>query len=196
MSGTMSILLPTLGGAGLVLGTLGLAPASRPDLAGGERPASPGHALLEDRSAAGWCVRDPEVVPLRPTQSAPGSRGSMTLRVPPSPFGIHVDAEGRHPYEVVVQVERLRRRPGATYVAWAATPELDAHVSFGPLPEDGRISGTVSWNKFLVFVSEEPAADVERWRGPIVLTGLSPSGRMHTMAGHGPFEDVNCQQYY
>ncbi len=48
----------------------------------------------------------------------------------------------------------------------------------------------------MVFVSEEATADVQRWQGPILLRGLSPSGRLHTMAGHGPFEDVSCQQVY
>ena len=133
---------------------------------------------------------------MRPTQSAPGSRGTLTLTQPVTPFGIAVDAEGRQVYDIPVRVEQLRRRAGATYIAWAATPELDEHIEVGVLDQAGVLTGRVVWNKFLVFVSEEASADVERWRGPIVLTGLSPSGRLHTMAGHGPFEDVSCQQYY
>lgn len=147
-------------------------------------------------AAAGTCVRTPEVVRLSGTQNAPGSRGSMILTQPGSPFEITVDADGFQTFDIEIQVDQLRRRDGAVYVAWAAKPELDEYVQLGTLPEENRLAGRVAWNQFLVFVSEEATADVERWRGPIVLTGLSPSGRLHTMAGHGPFEAMNCQLYF
>lgn len=140
--------------------------------------------------------RDPELVSLRPTQSAPGSRGSMTLTQPASPFGVTVNAVGNHVYDVTVQVDRLRRRRGAVYVVWAAMPDLDEYIRLGALGDSNILTAPLAWNKFMVFVSEETSVEVERWEGPILLTGLSPSGRMHTMAGHGPFEDVSCQQYY
>jgi len=120
----------------------------------------------------------------------------MELSAPPSPFGITVDVEGRQTYHVVVRIERLRRRPGASYVVWAATPELDQVTRLGVLDDANEASGPVSWNKFLVFVSEEASPDVERWAGPILLSGISPSGRMHTMAGHGPFESVTCSNIF
>lgn len=142
------------------------------------------------------CPLDPEVVELRPTQNAPAGRGRMMLVPADSPYGIAVDATGRHVYEVVLEIDRLRRRSGASYVAWAATPELDRVTRLGVLGDSEPIRGRVAWNKFLVFVSEEPDPGVERWTGPILLTGLSPSGRMHTMAGHGPFEDVNCADFF
>lgn len=142
------------------------------------------------------CAVAPESVRLRPTQNAPGSRGSMLLTAPPSPFGITVDAEGHQTQVVVVQVDRLRRRSGATYVVWATTPELDQVTRLGILGDENRVSGPIAWNKFLVFISEEASPDVEHWAGPILLTGLSPSGRMHTMAGHGPFEGVSCSTFY
>ena len=140
--------------------------------------------------------RDPELVSLRPTQSAPGSRGSMTLTQPTSPFGVTVNPVGNHVYDVTVQVDQLRRRRGAVYVVWAAMPELDEYIQLGALGASNTLTAPLAWNKFMVFVSEEANVEVERWKGPILLTGLSPSGRMHTMAGHGPFEDVSCQQYY
>lgn len=146
--------------------------------------------------SASECAVTPEVVRLSGTQSAPGSRGSMTLTQPDSPFEITVDAGGFQTFDVEVRVERLRRREGAVYVVWAAKPELDEYVQLGTLPEENRLAGRIAWNQFLLFVSEEATADVERWQGPIMLTGLSPSGRLHTMAGHGPFEAMNCQLYY
>ncbi|WP_419162860.1 hypothetical protein [Candidatus Palauibacter sp.] len=142
------------------------------------------------------CVFTPEVVPLSGTQSAPGGRGSMTLTQPGSPFEVTVDPGGFQTFDLEIQVDQLRRRRGAVYVVWAAKPELDEYVQLGTLSEDNRLVGQVAWNQFLVFVSEEVTADIERWQGPIVLTGLSPSGRLHTMAGHGPFEAMNCQLYY
>lgn len=144
----------------------------------------------------GACAAAPEEVRLQPTQNAPGGRGRMVLTPAGSAYGIAVDPEGRHRFEVRLEVERLRRREGATYVVWAATPELDRVARLGVLGPENRVEGEVAWNKFLVFVSEESAPDGERWAGPILLTGLSPSGRMHTMAGHGPFEGVACQDFY
>jgi hypothetical protein len=119
----------------------------------------------------------------------------MTLLMRGSPYGVSVEADGRFAYEVTVEIARLRRRGSATYVVWAATSELDQVAKLGVLGEGGRVTGAVSWNKFLVFVSEEASPDGDTWSGPILLTGLSPSGRMHTMAGHGPFEDVDCQYF-
>ena len=66
------------------------------------------------------------------------------------------------------------------------------------LPTDEReTTARVDWNQFLVVVSLEPSADQigARWSGPIVMRGLSRSGFMHTMAGHGPFEEENCAAY-
>ncbi|WP_419861700.1 hypothetical protein [Candidatus Palauibacter sp.] len=146
--------------------------------------------------SVGACLLTPEVVRLSGTQSAPGSRGSMTLTQPGSPFEITVDEGGFQTFDIEIQVEQMRKRRGAVYVAWAAKPELDEWVRLGTLGEDNRLAGRVAWNQFLIFVSEEASADVERWQGPIMLTGLSPSGRLHTMAGHGPFEAMNCQLYF
>lgn len=174
-----------------------LAAVPRP---GAARPASDVRPVLSPASIgaplAGDCAAAPEEVALRPTQNAPGGRGRMVLVQADSPYGIAVDAEGRHRYDIRLEVERLRRRDGASYVAWAATPELDRVARLGVLGPDNRVEATIVWNKFLVFVSEEAGPDGERWAGPILLTGLSPSGRMHTMAGHGPFEGVACADYY
>ena len=142
------------------------------------------------------CLRTPEVVRLSGTQSAPGSRGSMTLTQPGSPFEITVDEGGFQTFDIEIQVDQMRKRRGAVYVVWAAKPELDEWVQLGTLSDENRLEARVAWNQFLIFVSEEASTDVERWQGPIMLTGLSPSGRLHTMAGHGPFEAMNCQLYF
>lgn len=174
-------------------------------LVAGEARASHGTDVAAQLSAAPWmdaptrvgaCLLTPEVVRLSGTQSAPGSRGSMTLTQPGSPFEITVDDGGFQTFDIEIHVDRMRKRRGAVYVVWAAKPELDEWVQLGTLGEDNRLEARVAWNQFLIFVSEEASADVERWQGPIMLTGLSPSGRLHTMAGHGPFEGMNCQLYF
>ena len=184
----MSLRTALLRGA-LVIGGLTVLPGSY----GFATPLVPSGA---DADPFGACVRSPEIVRMRPTQNSPGARGSMVLRSPASPYGITVDARGHQSYVVTVVVEQLRRRQGSSYVVWAATPELDRVSRLGVLGSEQLVTGPVEWNKFLVFVSEETAPDVERWAGPIMLTALSPSGRMHTMAGHGPFEDVSCAGFY
>ena len=182
-----------IGGGGaafaVALGTL---------VAGEARAAGPSGVgpWVDAAPLVGGCLLTPEVVRLSGTQSAPGSRGSMTLTQPGSPFEITVDEGGFQTFDIEIQVEQMRKRRGAFYVAWAAKPELDEWVKLGTLGEDNRLAGRVAWNQFLIFVSEEGSADVERWQGPIMLTGLSPSGRLHTMAGHGPFEAMNCQLYF
>lgn len=179
--------------AGLLL-TAGLGAAAPALPSPGPGGGSPEVGAATDPS--GVCRAAPEVVRLQPTQSAPGALGRMILTPAESAYGIAVDAEGRQRFDIRLEIERLRRRDGATYVAWAATPELDRVARLGILDSERRIDGRVAWNKFLVFVSEERAPDGERWAGPILLTGLSPSGRMHTMAGHGPFEGIACQDFY
>lgn len=195
---SMSQSTSVIGAAAVFAAALGTLVAGEARAAGptGVRPwvdATPG---VDATPSVGACFLTPEVVRLSGTQSAPGSRGSMTLTQPGSPFEITVDEGGFQTFDIEIQVEQMRKRRGAVYVAWAAKPELDEWVQLGTLGEDNRLAGRVAWNQFLIFVSEEASADVERWQGPIMLTGLSPSGRLHTMAGHGPFEAMNCQLYY
>lgn len=162
-------------GAGIAVAGVRVAMAG----AGAER-AAPGADLTHR------C--EPIRMPLTPTRAGLGAAGHLELVMAASPFGITVEADGHHVYDVTIRVERLRRRPHELYVAWATTPELDRVVRLGVLGEDGTVHGRLAWNKFLVLVSAETEADGERWRGPILLTGLSPSGLMHTMRGHGIFE--------
>ncbi|HUH12322.1 MAG TPA: hypothetical protein VMK65_04400, partial [Longimicrobiales bacterium] len=99
---------------------------------------------------------------------------------------------GRHAYTLELESTGLRRPAGSVAVVWAATPELDRVEKLGTLDAAGALRAGVAMNKFLVFVTEEASAGVERWSGPILLRGIAPSGRMHSMAGHGPFEGEPC----
>ena len=82
-------------------------------------------------------------------------------------------------------------------MVWTTTPELDQIALAGELTDAAGFSGQVAWNKFLVVVTLEPAFDPDAtmWTGPVVIRGMSRSGMMHTMAGHGPFEEKNCAAY-
>ena len=144
-----------------------------------------------------WCSApgpDPFFVPLYPTAHANFASGAVELRFAESPFGVTVTENGHHLYEAEL-VTRSLPRDGRALVVWAATPNLDQVARLGTIGEDGRLSARIAFNKFLVFVTAEASADVERWSGPILLRGISPSGRMHTMAGHGPFQGEPCSAW-
>lgn len=134
------------------------------------------------------CAAGPLVVPLEPTLKGRGATGSVALTMSPSPFTISVDGSGRYRYRLDVAVTKIRRRSGRNHVAWVATPDLRQVESLGSLDEEGRTSGSTTFIQFLIFVTEEAGQNKGRWAGPILLTAVSPSGRMHTMAGHGIFE--------
>jgi hypothetical protein len=136
---------------------------------------------------------DPFAFDLVPTAAANGARGTVALRFDTSPFGVTVTGDGNHSYHAVIETTGLAA--GRTLIVWAATPALDQVVKLGRLADDGSLSAPISLNKFLVFVTAEPSADSPRWSGPILLRGISPSGRMHTMAGHGPFQGEACGNF-
>jgi len=135
---------------------------------------------------------DPYGIDLVPTAHANGARGTVALRfAEESPFGVAVTPAGHHLYDAVIETVGLRAG-GRALVVWAATPELDQVQKLGTLDVAGALGARIGFNKFLVFVTSEASPDVERWAGPILLRGISPSGRMHTMAGHGPFQNESC----
>lgn len=135
---------------------------------------------------------DPERIEMASTRRARGGSGVMTLRLSSSPFGVALAEDGSYRHHVEVAVTDLPPLSDGTYVVWAATPELDRHRKLGSVDASGEVSGEVAWNKFLIFVTAEASADVEEWSQSIVLSARSPSGRMHTMAGHGPFSGEPC----
>lgn len=180
-----------IGGAAAAASLLLFAsPGGAPAHPAGQRTEAPGPY----GPAPAACVAAPHRVELQGTGRAPGASGWMDLRFGSSPYGVAVTEDGSYLYELTIQVTAVPPSAGGTLVAWAATPDLDRHEKLGVLGDDRRVEGNVSWNKFLVFVTAESSADVERWKGPILMTGTSPSGNMHTMAGHGIFEQhgIGC----
>lgn len=181
--------------AALPVGIVGLVLLAAPAAAAGARGprATPSPALARDPVGvcrlSGAGPFDPEPIPLRPTGPSVGFSGSVILTFARSPFGVAVSPKGHHRYDLRIQLETQRRAEDLpVLVAWVMTPDLQNHMKLGVVGEDLEVSGQVAWNKFLIAVSAEESADVETWQGPLLLTGMSPSGWMHTMAGHGIFE--------
>ena len=138
--------------------------------------------------------------PMVSTRRVPGTgnaTGVGEVAFTQSPFGIALAEDGSYQYDFTVRFERLKPARSGAYVVWTTTPELDQVVLAGELADPVAFSGKVAWNKFLVVVTLEPAFDPDAtmWTGPIVIRGMSRSGMMHTMAGHGPFEEENCAAY-
>lgn len=134
------------------------------------------------------------------TGRVPGSRGAAGIAVVTSarsPFGISLAPDGAYRHELAVRVEGMRGNVSGRLAVWVTTPDIDQVRLLGSLEPGVELRGEVAWNKFLVVVTLEPelAAGASAWAGPIVLRGASRSGRMHTMAGHGPYQSEPCVKY-
>ncbi len=134
------------------------------------------------------------------TKKLPGTaraRGMGHLNFARSPYGVALAADGSYRYDVTLRLTDIERPASGVLVAWITTPQVDEVERLGAFDADLRTGGQVSWNKFLVVVTLEPSDDAsaQAWTGPIVLRGMSRSGAMHTMAGHGPFQQELCAKY-
>jgi len=146
---------------------------------------------------------DPPVyyaIDLVPTRKVPGARmaeGQGDVTFATSPFGVSISENGQYVYNLSVAMKNVTLKEGKALDVWVTTPNLDQVKHLGRLDEAFRTVGSVDWNKFLVVVTLESAtADPgSTWTGPIVARGMSRSGLMHTMAGHGPFQSEPCAVY-
>jgi len=141
-------------------------------------------------------------IDLVPTKRVPGTgaaTGTARVTFAPSPFGVAVGTGGAYAQSLDIRVQGLRPRASDTFVVWAATSDLEQVTRLGELDAaaQGQLHGRVEWNKFLVIITAEApsAVPADRWQGPIVMRGMSRSGMMHTMAGHGPFELESCLKW-
>lgn len=138
-----------------------------------------------------------KLVPTRRVLGTGLATGLGEVTFASSPFGIAIAPDGSYLLDVQLTVSGLKPPSRGAYVAWFTTPELDKISRVGTLEDASRIRGRTAWNKFLVVVTLEDVDDPAQtvWAGPVVLRGMSRSGMMHTMAGHGPFEQENCATY-
>ena len=184
-------------GGWLVLAAVLVLAAAAPDSENTGRVAGP---PTEVAGLPVACGPDYYQFPMVSTRRVPGTgnaTGVGEIVFARSPFGISLTEDGSYLYDFTVRFERLRPPRAGTYVVWTTTPELDQVTLAGEMTDPASFSGKVAWNKFLVVVTLEPEFDpgATTWTGPIVTRGMSRSGMMHTMAGHGPFEQENCAAY-
>ena len=167
-------------------------------------------ALLAVGSLFGEGESGPCVVPDGPpyysidlvtTRNIPGTGladGTVDVSVSgSSPFSVALGVDGSYVYDLSLSIDRMRAPREGRLVAWVTTPEIDRIQRMGSLDADHRVSGSVPWNRFIVVVTLEAEDDAssDRWSGPIVFRGMSRSGMMHTMVGHGALEQENCAAY-
>ena len=151
-----------------------------------------------------FCVSSPVPYygfPLVTTKNVPGTgQGSGTVEVTfveQSPFGVSVTENGSYEYQLDISLHRINIRGDGDLVAWVTTRDLSEIERLGVLHNNQNIQGTVDWNKYLVVITLEhdTAESATRWQGPIVMRGMSRSGMMHTMVGHGVLQEENCFAY-
>lgn len=135
------------------------------------------------------------------TKNIPGTglaRGRVDVEASASsPFAVSLGPDGSYVNDLIISIDRMKAPRTGRLVAWVTTPEIDQVRRLGALDENLRGSGTVGWNKFIVVVTLEADDDPaqQAWRGPIVFRGMSRSGMMHTMVGHGALQQENCAAY-
>jgi hypothetical protein len=135
------------------------------------------------------------------TRSVPGTglaQGTVEVSVSgSSPFSVALGPDGSYVYDLELSIGRMRVPRQGRLIAWVTTPEIDRIERLGALDDNLRTRGSVSWNKFIVVVTLEAEDDAAaaQWSGPIVFRGMSRSGLMHTMVGHGALEQENCAAY-
>ncbi len=153
-----------------------------------EPTGAPDHAPESTACAAPAPIR----IEMTPTRRAGGARAVYEMRFSSSTFGVAVSEAGHYMYDVEVSVTGLPERAGAVFVVWAATSNLEEWINLGPITNDQPVAGQVGWNKFIVFVTAERSVDADSWSQEFYFSALSPSSRMHTMMGHGPFSSEPC----
>ena len=151
------------------------------------------------------CVVDPDppvyyqvkLVTTRKVRGARLAKGFGDVTYAASPFGVSISKRGTYVYNIDIQMSNLKLDEGMSLAAWVTTPQIDQIKALGRLDDNLTIRGKTDWNKFLLVITLEPAAGElgPKWRGPVVSRGMSRSGLMHTMAGHGPFETEPCAVY-
>lgn len=114
-----------------------------------------------------------------------------------SPFSVALGPDGSYVYDLQVAIDGMKAPRSGHLVAWVTTPQIDQVERVGTLDENLRAAGAVRWNKFLVVVTWEAEDDPEAtmWSGPVAFRGMSRSGMMHTMVGHGALQQENCAAY-
>jgi len=104
-----------------------------------------------------------------------GVSGRVELASPPGPFTVAVTADGHARFTPVVFLSGLP--PTGTYIAWAATPQMDSLIKLGAV-KNGRVTlRAIDFDKFNILISSERSGRVREPHGRIIVRGQSPSTR-------------------
>jgi hypothetical protein len=151
----------------------------------------------------GFCADGPPyyAFELFTTKNIPGTglaTGTVEASVSgASPFSVALGDDGSYEYDLALRLDRMRPPREGRLVAWVTTPDIDLIERMGALDDNLVATGSVSWNQYIVVVTleaeDDPASD--RWAGPIVFRGMSRSGMLHTMVGHGALQQENCAAF-
>ena len=121
-------------------------------------------------------------IQLIPTASFSGSSGHVELARPPSAFGVVVTRDGHHRFKLVLDIAGLPDPssigPYGQYILWAMPLDLDPVMNMGAVGNGHHELGEISFNKFMLLVTAEPAGERTERSGPFVMRGRSPSARL------------------
>ncbi len=138
---------------------------------GAVRPCDPATPLGPSHDL--YCIE------LVPAPGVAGVSGRVELAIPPGPFTVAVTADGHSRFIPVVFLTGLPAtgRGGGTYVAWAATPQMDSLIKLGEV-KNGRVElRAIELDRFNFLISSERSARVREPHGRMILRGQSPSTR-------------------
>lgn len=141
-----------------------------------------GQSRVECERVRTGAAPDPDLhcIDLVPIPDLPGASAVARLLPAPSPFGVAVDRNGSHRYRVDLRVAGLPPADSlghTRYAAWATTPLLRPVIPLGEVV-DGRVTGEIALDRFLLLVTAESGPERSDWAGRIVLRGLSASNRV------------------
>ena len=130
-------------------------------------------------------------IELQPTTSAPGAQGIARLAPAPSPFGLAVTPDGHFIFDVELIASGLPAPasvgPYTQYIAWVVTADLATAARLGVVSAGRPITGQVTYSKFLVVISAEGTTVGDKWKGPVMLRGFSPSALLENFSGKTMF---------
>lgn len=131
-------------------------------------------------------------IPLEGVGPSSRMEGKAKLTPARSPFGLAVTEDGYFIFNIEVQGSTLPPVSAfgpayRTYVAWVASHDLSKIVRIGAFQAGQSAKGKVAMNKYLVVVTAEATPDGEKWAGPIVLRGRSPSSYLSNFSSHEMF---------
>jgi FtsP/CotA-like multicopper oxidase with cupredoxin domain len=135
---------------------------------GGVRPCDPPNRLGASHDL--YCIE------LIPAPGVTGVSGRVELAHPGDLFTVSVTVDGRTRFTPIFHISGLRR--GATYIAWAISPQLDTVIRLGRITNGVTAGRTIDLTKFTLLITAERNARVRAPGERLILRGQSPSTRL------------------